>query len=147
MKKILLLSLIFVMSLSYVYCGIAIEMKSQYGSYGHGSFKKAILIVKPQGLYTEYNSILTFSSYPSSYNSDMDTLEVTFTFNLDPNSCITGLWLYQDDGKKIKADIYDRWSSQIIYNDLSKSSAVLWGVFLLIKNFVLKLCAEICLRF
>jgi hypothetical protein len=124
MKKLFILFVIIAITASTAISQMNIKVKDSYGYSASGSLSEATIIVKPQGLYTQYSAILTFTSWPSTMSSSADTLELICTFSLDPKSCMTDMWLYKEDGSRVKANIVDKWSSQIVYNDSAKSNIV-----------------------
>ena len=98
-----------------------------------GTIEKAVVSVKPKGIYNEYGLYLTFSSRGTSLTSVNDTLEVVLKFQLPEKAIVHDSWLFMKDWIS-KGKIHDKWSASQIYEDivdrrkdpsiLSKKSAI-----------------------
>ena len=87
--------------------------------YGAGKIEESIVSLVPKGIYTEVSMYLTFSANATSYNTQFDTLEIDYNFDLPEGSLVTDSWLWVE-GEIIKADIIDRWTATQIYEGIVK---------------------------
>lgn len=83
------------------------------------SIEDAQIIVRPKGVYMEYNIYLTYSAVSTSLNKTTDTTEIVQFFNLPKNALVTDSWLWVEN-TIVKADILDRWTASQIYEGIVK---------------------------
>lgn len=86
------------------------------GRTGIGSIEKAVLSIKPHGLFMEYGLYLTISGR-GTYFTDSDTLEVQFFFELPENSIVHDSWLWIGEDI-IRGKIMDKWTAASIYENI-----------------------------
>ncbi|HAH24609.1 MAG TPA: hypothetical protein DCL77_12805 [Prolixibacteraceae bacterium] len=84
-----------------------------------GTIEKALLTVRPKGLFMEYGLYLTFSSRGSNWTNPQDTVEVTLDFDLPENAILHDSWLWIGNDI-IKAKIMDKWTASSIYENVVK---------------------------
>jgi Vault protein inter-alpha-trypsin domain len=84
--------------------------------YGQGTIEKAVLSVRPVGMYMEYGLYLTFSARGLGYTHS-DTMEVQFQFELPPGSIMYDSWLWIGD-TIIRGEIMDKWTAESIYEEI-----------------------------
>ncbi|NJM15731.1 MAG: hypothetical protein HC896_10520 [Bacteroidales bacterium] len=83
----------------------------------------AELTIEPQGIYMEYNLVLTVSSlFKGSYYNDQteaepDSLEIHYYFNLPDQAIVNDSWLWIGD-TIIKAELMDKWRAYGIYEGI-----------------------------
>ncbi len=83
------------------------------------SIEEAQIVVRPKGVYMEYNIYLTYNANSTSLNKTSDTTEIVQFFNLPQNALITDSWLWVGN-TIVKADILDRWTASQIYEGIVK---------------------------
>ncbi|HLB00762.1 MAG TPA: VIT domain-containing protein, partial [Bacteroidota bacterium] len=83
---------------------------------GQGTIEKAVLTVRPAGIYMEYGLYLTFSARGLEYTHS-DTFEVQFEFDLPPNSVVYDSWLWIGD-TIIRGELLDKWTAESIYEEI-----------------------------
>jgi len=86
--------------------------------FGAGTIEKAVLSIKPHGLFMEYGLYLTFSAQGLGF-SGADTVEVQFFFELPENSMVHDSWLWIGDDI-IRGKIMDKWTAASIYENIVK---------------------------
>lgn len=72
--------------------------------------------VRPHGAYAEVGMYMTFNMLPD-YFSPSDSLEIVFDFTLPAGAMVVDSWLWIND-EIIKADIMDKWSASMIYEEI-----------------------------
>jgi hypothetical protein len=80
-----------------------------------GTIEMAVLSIKPQGNYLEYELSLTFAAH--TYTSVHDTLEVQLYFELPTGSMVTDSWL-KIGNQMQQAAIIDRSRANLIYEGI-----------------------------
>lgn len=83
---------------------------------GQGTIEKAVLSVRPVGVYMEYGLYLTFSASGLGYSA-ADTMEVEFQFDLPEGSIVYDSWLWIGD-TIIRGEILDKWTAESIYEEI-----------------------------
>ncbi len=83
---------------------------------GQGTIEKAVLSVRPVGIYMECGLYLTFSASGLGYSA-ADTMEVQFQFDLPTESIVYDSWLWIGD-TIIRGEILDKWTAESIYEDI-----------------------------
>lgn len=120
MKNLLLTKLfilLLVQSLTASY--LTVSDPKQTWKYGQGKIQESTISLKPKGIYTEVSMYLTFSASDTYYNTQYDTLEIDYNFDLPEGSLVTDSWLWVED-QIVKADIIDRWTANQIYEGIVK---------------------------
>ena len=120
MKRILLIFVLFFACISsFPYNQLTVgDPRSSWYTY-QGTIEQSNLIVKPKGVYMQYDLYLTFSSRGTVLTRSTDTLEVVLDFDLPEKAIVIDSWLWI--GKDIiKAQIQDRWSASSIYESIVK---------------------------
>ncbi len=82
-----------------------------------GSIEEATLVVRPKGLYLQYDLYLTVSAQGASGFQNADSLEVEFLFDLPEEAAFIDSWLWIGD-KIIRADLLDAWTASNIYENI-----------------------------
>ncbi|HLF14681.1 MAG TPA: VIT domain-containing protein [Bacteroidota bacterium] len=95
---------------------LRIQDPKSWWRYGQGTIEKAVLSVRPVGIYMEYGLYLTFSARDLGY-AHADTMEVQFQFDLPEESIVFDSWLWIGD-TIIRAEIMDKWTAASIYEDI-----------------------------
>jgi len=119
-KKLLVFSaliILIVSNISYGYDYLRVRDPQNWHDT-QGTIEKAVISVRPQGLYMEIGLYLTFSAKGWSY-SNTDSLEVEFYFDLPENSIVHDSWLWVGDDI-IRGEIMDKWTASAIYEDIVK---------------------------
>jgi hypothetical protein len=120
MKNLLLTKLfILLLAQSLTASYLTVSDPKQTWKYGQGKIEESTISLLPKGIYTEVSMYLTFSANATSYNSQYDTLEIDYNFDLPEGSLVTDSWLWVE-GEIIKADIIDRWTATQIYEGIVK---------------------------
>lgn len=83
---------------------------------GQGTIEKAVLSVRPVGVYMEYGLYLTFSARELGYSA-ADTMEIQFQFDLPEESILYDSWLWIGD-TIIRGEILDKWTAESIYEEI-----------------------------
>ncbi|MBU1099765.1 MAG: T9SS type A sorting domain-containing protein [Bacteroidetes bacterium] len=81
-----------------------------------GTIEKAVVSIKPSGVYVEYGVYLTISAQNSGF-SDTDQLEIIFDFELPKEAIVNDLWLWVGEDI-MKAELYDKWTASTIYEGI-----------------------------
>lgn len=89
-----------------------------------GKIETAQMSIRPVGIYTQCDLFLEFSSgeYLSSVNfsghdSETDSVEVQYYFELPEGAIVTDSWLWVEDDIVV-ADIRDRWTANQIFEEI-----------------------------
>lgn len=99
------------------YCNnLTLNLPQSFGRV-NGGLEEAVYVVKPTGLYTQYDVYLTYSSYNPYYNSPLDSFEIVHNFTLPKEAAIVDSWLWVDDFI-MKAQILERNAAFNIYEGI-----------------------------
>lgn len=80
---------------------------------------EATLIIHPEGAYVEMNLYMTVSyDFNSWFFKNYNELEFLWQFNLPEDAIIHQLWYWMGDSI-IQADIMDKWTAELLFNDVS----------------------------
>ncbi len=118
MKTTLLFAILF-FSVTSIFGNFSLRVgdpRNTWETY-QGTIEETSLTVAPKGLFMEYGLTLEFSSKGTKWTNVLDTLEVTFNFELPENAMITDSWLWFGEDT-IKAVILDRWTASSIYESI-----------------------------
>ncbi|MDT3739808.1 MAG: FlgD immunoglobulin-like domain containing protein [Candidatus Kapabacteria bacterium] len=77
------------------------------------------VIVTPLGAYSQISFMVNISTRNTQFNKIQDTLEIESYFNLPENAIVNDSWLWVED-TLVFADLIDRWTAGLIYEDIVK---------------------------